>query len=105
VKDSGPVGALRSHIGMHWIWLHCCCGRATQFDPADLADRLGLDLRMRQLVARAQCGKCGARGKCSLTIQPPCLPNGSDKPRAVPGVNEPTFVTDGKPRSEQPSPV
>lgn len=75
-----PIGTLRDEVGRHWIWLHCRCGHAVKHDPADLADRLGQTLPLKDLVRRSRCRACGA-GRPTLTIQPPYLKDGSDAPR------------------------
>ncbi len=91
-SSAGVIGRLCDQVGEHWIWLRCAgCGTATKHDPADLAERLGLELPLSRLIERAKCARCGKRG-ATLTLQPAYLKDLSDGPRKVAGVNEPRYV-------------
>lgn len=79
--NPGPIGNLSDSVGQEWLWLHCrSCYTATKHDPLDILERLGRDITMADLIARAICARCGARN-AQVTGQPPNHPDRSDAPR------------------------
>lgn len=68
-------------VGKVWIWIHCGkCGRGTKHDPSDIVDKVGGDYPVKRFLERCRCDRCGTKG-ASLTLQPPHMPDGSDRPR------------------------
>lgn len=76
-------GTLRDMVGRFWLIAYCAtepCEHSRRIDPADLADRYGLDHPIAPLLKRMRCEVCGGRG-ATMRIQPPHRPDFSDGPR------------------------
>jgi len=56
----GRIGSLSQHNLD--VELQCVCGHASLLDSRDMLQAYGPDLGLGDLVRRARCGQCGARG-------------------------------------------
>ena len=56
-------------FGQYLILIECACGHTRRCHPVTLARIAGWDAKLRDVVKRARCSKCGKRGSCTVSVR------------------------------------